>query len=386
MRVLYQHRTQAACAEGEHIRGVVAAFCSLGHDVELVEPPSIDSDALTSYAGPLVPAKGSMRRKLMSYIASHLPELAFEVCEVGYNLFEVPRLLWRCRCFKPDLLYARYSLFTIAPAVAARLTGVPLFLEINDATFIERSRPLTMRRLSRCLEAWIFRHADLCITVSRRFADMASREYKLAPIRIAVIPNAVTPQRFVPLEAENTPSPILGVVGAFVPWHGLDFLVDAVACLRTRNPDIRVLLVGDGPIRQDIEAQVHQLGLEEIVEFTGFVPPSDIPTSLRRMDICIIPDSNDHGSPMKLFEYMAMEKPTVAPRYSPIEEVLKDGITGLLFSPRNLEEFCQQVERLLRDPCLRRTIGQRARDAVLQNHTWEANVRNILRLGQFGPL
>jgi glycosyltransferase involved in cell wall biosynthesis len=380
MRVLYEHRTQASCAEGEHIRGVVSAFRSLGHEVELVEPPSVNSQQLgASLTDRVAPTKRRVVRKLLSFIASHLPEVAFEVCELGYNLLEVPRLLWECTQFRPDLLYARYSLFTAAPAIAARLAGIPLVLEINDATFIERSRPLAMRRLARRIESGIFRRASLCVTISRLFADLACSEHKVDRDRILVVPNAVTPERFTPLsvpEAEHPP--VLGVVGAFVPWHGLDFLVAAVACLRTRNPDLRVLLVGDGPIRPTIEAQVHEHGLGDVVEFTGFVPPSEVPSLLRKMDVCIIPDSNNHGSPMKLFEYMAMAKATVAPRYPPIEEVVEDGATGLLFAPRDLEDFCRQTEKLLRDPSRRRRIGQRARAAVLESHTWEANVRRVL--------
>jgi glycosyltransferase involved in cell wall biosynthesis len=379
MRVLYEHRTQAGCAEGEHIRGVVAAFRALGHQVELVEPPSVRGEQAPSTGEPIAVISKIPLRRLLRLAASHLPEFGFEVCELLYNLWEIPRLLLRTTRTRPDLLYARYSLFTFAPAVVARIRKVPLVLEINDATFIKRSRPLAMRAVARRIEGWIFRQAAVCVTISRTFAQMACSNFHLSPDRVLVLPNAINPNRFLPDRppaARN--ATVLGVVGAFVPWHGLDFLVDAVARLRVGNPGLAVLLVGDGPIRSEIETQVHRLGLDEIVRFTGFVPPTEVPHLLREMDICVIPDSNDHGSPMKLFEYMAMGKAILAPRYSPIEEVLENGVTGLLFAPRDLEDFCCQAERLLQDRSMREALGQNARGAVLERHTWVANVQNLL--------
>jgi glycosyltransferase involved in cell wall biosynthesis len=315
----------------------------------------------------------------MSSLASGVPETVFEVCELAYNLWETPRLFWRAWRMHPDLLYVRYSLFTFAPALVSGVLKVPFVLEINDATFITRSRPLALQRTASRLEGYIFRSASLCVTISRQFAELACHEWNLDRRKFVVLPNAVTPDRFTPRPSTGaTGGPVLGVVGAFVAWHGLDFLVEAVAQLHASHPEIRVLLVGDGPIRADVEAQVKRLKLDEVVQFTGFVPPSQVAGFLSQMDICIIPDSNSHGSPMKLFEYMAMGKPTVSPRYSPIAEVIEDGETGLLFTPRDRGDFCRQTERLLREPALAQKIGRQARQVVLEKHTWEANVRSLL--------
>ncbi len=379
-RVLYQHRTQATCAEGEHIRGVVAAFRSLGHEIQLVEPPSVNSEKSDTFTKDgAKPEQRGIFRRLISSLASGVPEIVFELCELGYNLWETPRLFWRAWRMHPDLLYVRYSLFTIAPALVSRVLKIPLVLEINDATFITRSRPLAMRRTARRMEGYIFRSASFCVTISHQFAKLACDELHLDRRKFVVLPNAVTPERFAPAPNNSrNANPILGVVGAFVPWHGLDFLVEAVARLHASHPEIRVLLVGDGPIRAEVEAEVKRLGLDEVIQFTGFIPPAQIPQFLRKMDICIIPDSNSHGSPMKLFEYMAMGKATLSPRYSPIVEVIEDAETGLLFAPRNLDDFCRQAERLLRDPVLAQKIGRQARQVVLEKHTWEVNVRTLL--------
>ena len=283
MRVLYQHRTQATCAEGEHIRGVVAAFRSLGHQVELVEPPAVHCEiAAVETPKTNLPRRFGVR-DILEWVAEHLPEVFFELLELGYNIWEVPRLLWRMQRFRPQLLYARYSLFTVAPALTARLRRIPLVLEINDASFIERSRPLVMGWLARRIERFIFRCATLCVTISHQFAEMACRNCRIDPKRILVLPNAVTPERFVPASrACASEAVVLGTVGAFVAWHGLDFLVDAVARLRAANPGLKVLFVGDGPIRAAVEAQARQYGLEDVIEFTGFISPPEFRNSYKK--------------------------------------------------------------------------------------------------------
>lgn len=380
MRVLYEHRTQATCAEGEHIRGVVGAFRSLGHEIEVVEPPFVHSEGeKTRSVATFSTDRAGLPPSVLSLLAVHLPEAAFELCELAYNLWETPRLLWRSWRIDPHLLYARYSLFTFAPALVAKALKIPFVLEINDATFIKRSRPLVLHAVARTIEGYVFRQARLCVTISRQFAELAESSLRLERDKFLVLPNAITPERFSPNMRKTGNGCVLGVVGAFVPWHGLDFLMDAVAHLRSRHPEMRVLLVGDGPIRSQIEAQVKHLQLQEVVQFTGFVPPSEVPEFLQRMDVCIIPDSNAHGSPMKLFEYMAMSKPTVAPSYPPIAEVIEDGVTGLLFAPRDLGDFIRQIRRLLQEPALADRIGRQARQHVLERHTWQENVRTLLR-------
>jgi len=190
-----------------------------------------------------------------------------------------------------------------------------------------------------------FRRARLCVTISRQFVKRAesilngTSSYLTQSLLNVFSANM----------GEVRNSCVLGVVGSERLCWGLDFLIDAVAHLRSRHPPMRVLLVGDGPIRSQIEAQVERLQLQEVVQFTGFVPPPRVPEFLQRMEVCIIADSNAQGSPMKLFEYMAMNKATVAPSDPPIAEVIEDGVASPS-SPEGLEK-----------------------------HTWQESVRTLLR-------
>lgn len=362
---------------------MVEAFVGLGHVIELLAPPGVHAESIDSPHR--VPAKKPVVARFVGLVASRVPEIAFECFELAYNLLEVPRLLSRVSSFSPDVIYVRYSLFTFAPALVCKWRNIPMVLEVNDATFIKRSRPLVLKAIAAKIESWIFRKASLWVTISRHFAELAYAYQKVDPGKVLVVSNAVSEQRFVPgPKTSDQKRLVIGVVGAFVAWHGLDLLIQAILILRAKHYEFDVLLVGDGPTRRAIEEMVHRKALKDIVTFTGFVPSRRVPEFLRNMDICLIPDSNTHGSPMKLFEYMAMAKPTVAPRYGPIEEVLEHGSSGLLFNPGDVADFCGQIEKLMLDPVLREFIGQRARKAVLSAHTWSANARLIVHRLQDG--
>ena len=158
--------------------------------------------------------------------------------------------------------------------------------------------------------------------------------------KIFVVSNGVNANDFDPF-VEESPALVemlrpegkivLGFVGGFVTWHNFEFLLDCFRDLLTVCSDcgLVLLLVGDGPQRAEIERRVNSLGLKDHVFFTGYVSHKKINAMIQLMDICIIPHSNDYRSPIKLFEYMAMAKPVVAPRLEPIETVITDGVDGV---------------------------------------------------------
>jgi glycosyltransferase involved in cell wall biosynthesis len=114
--------------------------------------------------------------------------------------------------------------------------------------------------------------------------------------------------------------------------------------------------------------------------FTGEVPHSEIPVYIAAMDIAIIPDFNTYGSPMKLFEYMAMGKAIVAPDVPPIKEIVEEGKTALVFERKNSIQAVKCIEALIRDKELRNKLGIRARNVVLNSHTWDQNAKRIVSI------
>ena len=173
-------------------------------------------------------------------------------------------------------------------------------------------------------------------------------------------------------------SRVMVVAGWFDKWDRLDFLVDALARLVGPFPDIKLLVVGDGPVLADARARVVELGLDKHVVFTGAVPRRDVLRYLCLADIAVLPHSNEFGSPVVMFEFMGLRVPVVAPRLAPIEDVHVDGQTALLFAPLDLEGFVEKLSAFLASPDLRATIALRAFEKLAREHTWEQNARQIL--------
>jgi glycosyltransferase involved in cell wall biosynthesis len=172
-------------------------------------------------------------------------------------------------------------------------------------------------------------------------------------------------------------SVVVGHVGLFHTWDHLDALIQVMSEIHDIHPGAKALLVGDGPEMKSLQESVGRLGLEETVLFTGSVTPDDVPGYIDAMDVCVLPDSNVFGSPIALFEFMAMGKPSVVPDLGPMLDVMEDSVTALIFPHGDYTSLRNALLRLIEDPQLREALGTRAREVVFERHTWNANARLV---------
>lgn len=383
MNILFHFRTQGTGAEGVHIAGIASAFRRLGHRVVFSSPSGIDP---TQSAGENPFRK--TRRGLLARLAAYAPGVFFEFLEVAYNVFAGLRLNALLEREKFDLIYERHAFFLCITAFLAQRHGVPLIVEVNELAGDERVRADPwLLPLARLTDRITFQRARLIAVVSphlqRRIEAMGIHREK-----IVVVPNGVdehaleTPadgtsirQRY---QCEN--AVVIGFAGWFVPWHRLDALVTQFAALAKADAGLRLMLVGDGPLRMSLEAQATTLGVREQLIFTGPVPHTEMPDYLAAMDICVVPHSNAYRSPIKLFEYMAVGRAIVAPRTEPIALILRDGENGLLFEPEDDSELETRLRTLTCDPALRSLLGKQAREDVEKKHTWTQNAQELLRI------
>jgi glycosyltransferase involved in cell wall biosynthesis len=391
MRAIYHHRTQGRDVEAVHIRGLASGLEALGYVVEVVGPPGVDLDPNSTVA----PTTGQSATPL-GILARRAPQLLFELLEIGYNLAALPRLLSRCRGEKPALIYERYALYNVAGVLAGRLAGVPVVLEVNETVGVDRTRQgkkVALPALARRLERWILRNASGVVVVSGYLREYV-REAGAPEERIRVTPNAIDPTQFDPERIDRgeartryglTGKTVIGFAGSFTKWHGVDLLIRAAAGLMVEYPDVHLLLVGDGARRRDSEALAAELGITERTVFTGKVPHAEMPRHMAAMDLGVMPASNVYGSPMKVFEYMAMGCPPVAPRFGPLEEAIQDGETGLLFEPGSAASLEGRLRKLLSDPEHRKLMGAAARRRVLARHLWRHNAEAVVELARPAP-
>ncbi len=382
-KVLYHHRTRGRSVEGVHIRSVAAALRQLGFAVDILSLPGADPEAPQSPTSTKSPGLVS---RLLSALASRAPEWLFELFELLYNLAAWWRLRQRLKRDARVWIYERYSLFLFAGVLLARQRGVPIVLEVNDSAVMPRVRPLLMRTLARRIERWVFNRCDGLVFVSSAFRDQVLAAHGSLSATI-ISPNAADISRFDPARTDRHATRrhlgiddklVCGYLGAFIEWHGIHRFIDEAAPQLAERADIALLLVGDGKTRAQVEASLQRHGVADHAVLTGAVPHDQVPELLAAMDISVLPDSNTYGSPMKLFELMAMGVPVVAPDYGPVAEVIEDGVTGWLFPQGNMQR-CLEIMLAL-TPAQIHQVGQQARLYILEHRQWRNNAAQLVEL------
>lgn len=380
MNILYVHRTQAGGVEGVHIGEIVKAMRHRGHTVHIVSPVG---EQLGDVAGGATTA--GWRQRCYRFVTRSMPELVFELLELVYNLKAARDIRRRFMATDVDAIFERYAIFGLAGARIARQWRKPFYLEINYTAQspLVRRRARLLKPLARMLDRRLFRQADGLFAVSTYLKDHLIRDYGVAPDRIAVLPNAADPVVFDPAKirpaAASAGGRLIGFVGGFYPWHGLPLLVQAFARLAPEFPEARLLLIGDGPMRPEIEQAVRAAALDGRVMLPGQLPHAELPGWLAGFHVGVMPDSNVYGSPMKIFEYMAMGKPVVVPDYGPLRDAVTDGQEGFIFRPGDVDHLAACLARLLRDDELYQRMARQARRRIEERHNWVCNADTILK-------
>jgi len=380
-RILYHHRTQALDGQRVHINAIQGALREQGHHVLEVAPlPAVEAAGAQT--------RRTWRRLALETVAAAAPRGGYEALELSYNLVGYTALARALRQFKPHFIYERYALNTVAGAWASARHGVPLLLEVNSPLADEKHAlgQLLLYRTSQRLERYVLRAAARVLAVTDVLAAMLRKSAQLGPERVVVVHNGADPAMASVGDATAAKAEcgwqagdvVLGSVGFFREWHGVDTLLRAVAALDGR-PTTRVLLVGDGPAVPGLRRLTESLGLTRTVAFTGSVPHDRIGHYLSAMDAVVIPRAVEYASPLKLFEYMAAGKAIAAPRQANLLEVLTEGVDALCFAPENLPELTDAVRRIVADCAFRRRLGAEAQRTIARRElTWSGNARRIV--------
>jgi glycosyltransferase involved in cell wall biosynthesis len=168
---------------------------------------------------------------------------------------------------------------------------------------------------------------------------------------------------------------VVGFIGSFYRYEGLDLLVDAIAHLGTTRSDIVLLLVGGGEMESELRSQIKRLKLEEKVIMPGRIPHDRIPGVYALADVLAYPRYSmrltELVTPLKPLEAMAMGKGLVASDIGGHRELIQHGRTGLLFPAGNAEALAQALDRLFNNQALRQDLGKRGRIWARQQHSWD---------------
>jgi glycosyltransferase involved in cell wall biosynthesis len=387
LNILYHHRTQGRGAEGHHIASIVRELQALGHRVTVLSPPGIDPlDPVNSLPVDKTRVSTGGIQSIWKWVSRHLPNSAFEMMEIGYNLVAYWRMRRELKSQPFDLVYERYAFYLVAGAMLARRHRVPFVLEVNEVSGIaNRARIQSYPGICAAFERFLFARCTAIHAVSSYLKERVLR-HGVSPDTVCVASNAFSlgsiagvnkdPALTRQLGLEG--STVIGFAGWFDAWDHLDALIRIFAGLRRSHRDIKLLLIGDGPASPELKLAAAQLQVQADVVFTGAVPRSEIYRTIALIDIAVLPHSNDFGSPVVMFEFMGLGVPVVAPKLAPILDVHRDGETALLFTPLDEEDCRRQIECLILSQDLRAGIGRAARDKLLRDHTWQQNAERIL--------
>lgn len=383
MRVLYHHRTQGGWVESVHIQGIVEGLRAMGHQVEIVGPPGVS--APPAGAKPLTPAAGggstAQAARALRAAARRLPQGGFELLELSYNFAGYAGLLKAAQETKADVIYERAAAYACIGAMVSRRTGIPLVVEFNDVAGQAGLRRQRFARLARQLEARVLRTASAVITITSYLSDELRRR-GVEERRLTIVPNGVDPARFhlgidgSPVRRRYGVRPeecLVGFCGAISPWYRLPEVAQAFVDRFAATPHMRLLLIGDGPEREALRRKIGELGCSDQILLGPRVSHQEVPEHLAAFDVALIPHCNQHGSPVKLFEYLGMAKPVVAVRTAGVTDIVSHGQQALLAEPGDLGSVMRHVARLAVDREAAAAMGSRGRELVLTRYTWQRN-------------
>ena len=377
MRVTFFHYAFKTAAPLVQINEFARAFRSLGHEL-CVHAMDVEPEP-------------SLRHKLREKLKRRVGQYLHEANALRKNLSYYRR---ECRIVQdeqPDLVLARYKLYHGSAVLVGRRFHLPVVIWVDAPAAYEQRTYLRefvqLPGLAERLEGAIIRLADQAIVVSGE----AKRYLPPSALRnghLEVVPNGVDPGQFSPtgdgsrfqtrFPVENPV--VLGFVGSFAPWHGIESLKTLIANALRLYDNTCVLLVGDGPRRAELEAFVQSGGWDpRRVRFTGQVAHAQVPAYVAAMDICLLPyDQGSDGfyfSPMKLFEYMACGKPVLAAKVGQVDQVIDDGRNGLISPSGDEAQMTAKLTHLIDHSDLRQRLGEAARRTILERYTWQHTAR-----------
>jgi len=303
------------------------------------------------------------------------------------------RLLELIPRLQPDVIHAHSpALNGVAALWASKRFGLPVVYEVRafweDAAVDQgtSSENGLRYKLTRSLENYVFKRANRVTTICEGLKrDIEARG--LCAERVTVIPNAVEYERFSKesprdetlaaqygLKSGNT----LGFVGSFYDYEGLDHLIAAMPALLAQNPDIRLLLVGGGMQDAALRSQTQQLGLGDKVVFTGKIPFADVERFYSVIDVLVYPRKSlrltELVTPLKPLEAMAQRKVFVASDVGGHHELVKDGVTGVLYKADSEAALVTAITKLIGSPSLQEKLRNSGLDFVRNERNWRNSV------------
>ena len=311
--------------------------------------------------------------------------------------FYIARYVSRKLTSSPKFIYQRYSLCNFSGVLLANEYHCPFVLEYNGSEiWIAKNWGGQYKNydMASKIEQLDLHRADLVVTVSEAL-KVTLIDSGIPESKILVNPNGVDVELYssdVDCSAVRDSHLlddcfVFGFIGTFGDWHGVMILIQAfhqlVCTLPNERGHLRLMMIGEGKLFPEAEKYIAENDLEDCCILTGTVPQAEGPRYLSACDVLVSPHvqnsdgSEFFGSPTKLFEYMAMEKPIIASDLAQIGDVLDESV-AILVTPGDVEQLARAMKRTCENRSKFSVLAKKARERVIALYTWEAHTQRIV--------
>ncbi len=384
------------CWSETFIEREIAALVAAGADVRILSLKRPTEQLVHPEAERLLPrvrpplSPGPAARRRAAALLAHPRELASLALALGRALARRPvelaksleavaraveQLDW-VRQFDPDVIHAHWASYPSTAALAlARLVGKPFGFTCHAHDIFVVDHLLREKIES----------AAVPVTISRyNVAWLAEHVTARARERMTVVHCGVD-LASVPFRTEGRAEDLIVTAGRLDPIKGFDILVDALSELKRQGHRFRCQIIGDGPLRHDLQARIDRQGLSRLVELVGARPQAEVRAALWRTTVFTLPslvaaNGDRDGIPVSLMESMAAGAPVVSTRVSGIPELIEDEREGLLVAPQDSGALAGALARLLADAALRRRLATAARAKIAQEFDATREANKLLEL------
>lgn len=292
---------------------------------------------------------------------------------------------------KIDYIYHYMAFSQYSPALIKKDSGLPLLVQSDGVLqwMKEYWGKSYFPKLIRWSEEIIWDAADAIFAVSDEIKKHMI-EYGAESEKIHILPSGVDTSRFNPnidtsiikAKYELDGKFVIGFIGTFGRWHGVEYLARAVKEIVKRIPNALVFFVGDGDLRREVEEIARESNLDNHIILTGMQPYSMIPQFMAACDVLTSPGIHQantpfFNSPVKLFEYMSMKKPVVATDVGQQGTVIADGVNGLLVRSETVEELAEKLYQVYTDADLAEKLAMNARKDAIEKHDWSVIAKTV---------
>lgn len=278
------------------------------------------------------------------------------------------------------ILHAHSSKAGLVGRLAAALAGTPVIIMTAHNSIFYEDWPNWKKNTFAMAERLLAGRTDLILTVSNALRDELLAREGLKSNKVVTVYNGIEPEHFTIkgerlaiLKSLGLPplGKVVGTIARLAPQKGIKYFLQAAAILAKRC-QANFLVVGDGPLRKELEEEAAALGLQRRVVFTG--ERRDIPNILPVFDVFVLPSLTE-GFPLTILEAMAAARPTVATSVGGIPEAIINNYTGILVPPRDPVELARSITILLKDYDKARRYGEAAHKELMQRFTTDKMVQ-----------